>query len=85
MNYKIDGAIKKSRISIIIALILWLFLAIVLIMPFTCSMFQLELLKQNNSSADKLNEFIRIFVWGISNLKSGFKSIIKYKLFFFFF
>ena len=82
MNYKIDGAIKKSRISIIIALILWLFLAIVLIMPFTCSMFQLELLKQNNSSADKLNEFIRIFVWGISNLKSGFKSIIKYKLFF---
>ncbi len=82
MNYKIDGAIKKSRISIIIALILWLFLAIVLIMPFTCSMFQLELLKQNNSSADKLNEFIRIFVWGISNPISGFKSIIKYKLFF---
>ena len=82
MNYKIDGAIKKSRISIIIALILWLFLAIVLIMPFTCSMFQLELLKQNNSDADKLNEFIRIFVWGISNPISGFKSIIKYKLFF---
>ena len=82
MNYKIDGAIKKSRISIIIALILWLFLAIVLIMPFTCSVFQLELLKQNNSNADKLNEFIRIFVWGISNPKLGFKSIIKYKLFF---
>ncbi len=33
MNYKIQGAIKKNKITFILAAILWLFLAIVLIMP----------------------------------------------------
>ena len=82
MNYKIEGAIKKSRISIFIALILWLVFAIVLIMPFTCATFQLKLLKQAGSNADKIDEFLKIFMWGLSKPIAGYKAIFKYKLFF---
>lgn len=35
MNYKLSGALKKNRINLIIFLILWIFLAIVLIAPLT--------------------------------------------------
>lgn len=35
MNYKISGAIKRNRANLIIFLILWIFLAIVLIAPLT--------------------------------------------------
>ena len=80
MNYKVEGAIKKSRISIIIAIILWLFFAIVLIMPFTCATFQLKLLKEAKSSADSIDEFIKIFTWGLSNPIAGYKALLKYKL-----
>ena len=82
MNYKIESAIKKSRISLIIALILWIIFSIVLIMPFTCSLYQLKLLKQANSNADSVNEFIKIFMWAISNPFAGYKAIFKYKLIF---
>ncbi len=80
MNYKIEGAIKKSRISIIIALILWLVLAIVLIMPFTCATFQLKLIKQAGSNADSIDEFIKVFTWGLSKPLAGYKAIFKHKL-----
>ena len=82
MNYKIESAIKKSRISLIIALILWIIFSIVLIMPFTCSLYQLKLLKQANSNADSVNEFIKIFMWALSNPIAGYKAIYKYKLIF---
>ena len=35
MNYKLSGALKKNRINLILFLILWIFLAIVLIAPIT--------------------------------------------------
>ena len=37
MNYKISGALKRNRVNLILFLILWLFLAIVLIAPITYS------------------------------------------------
>ena len=80
MNYRVEGAIKKSRISVIIAIILWLFLTIVLIMPFTCAIYQLKLLKQAHSNADAVNEFIKIFIWAISKPGAGYKAILKHKL-----
>lgn len=40
MNYKIEGAIKKNKKSFIISAILWLFLVIVLVAPFSYSVFQ---------------------------------------------
>lgn len=36
MNYKIEGAIRKNKKTFILALILWLFLTIVFVMPIAC-------------------------------------------------
>lgn len=40
MNYKIQGAIRRNRITFIVCAVLWLFLAIVLVAPFSYSVFQ---------------------------------------------
>ena len=37
MNYKIQGAVKKNKITFIIAIVLWVFIAIVLIPPLAYS------------------------------------------------
>ena len=44
MNYKVEGALKKSKITIIVAIILWLLMAIVFIMPVTCASYTSVLL-----------------------------------------
>ena len=36
MNYKIEGALRKNKKTFIFAAILWLFLAIVFVMPIAC-------------------------------------------------
>lgn len=40
MNYKIEGAIRRNRITFIVSIVLWLFLTIVLVAPFSYSVFQ---------------------------------------------
>ena len=40
MNYKLEGAIRRSRKTFIVCAILWLFLVIVFVAPFTYSKFQ---------------------------------------------
>lgn len=40
MNYKIEGAIRRSRKAFIICLMLWLILTIVFVVPFSYSSFQ---------------------------------------------
>lgn len=40
MNYKIEGAIKKNREKFIVCSILWLFLIIVFVAPFSYSVFE---------------------------------------------
>lgn len=40
MNYKIEGAIRRNRTTFIVCSILWLFLAIVFVAPFSYSIFQ---------------------------------------------
>lgn len=40
MNYKIEGAIKKNREKVIVCSILWLFLIIVFVAPFSYSVFE---------------------------------------------
>ena len=36
MNYKIEGALRKNKKTFIFAFVLWLFLAIVFVMPIAC-------------------------------------------------
>ncbi len=40
MNYKIQGAMRRNRITFIVCAVLWLFLTIVLVAPFSYSVFQ---------------------------------------------
>ena len=60
MNYKIEGALKKSRVTIIIAIILWLLMAIVFIMPLTCAQYTTTLLGHFDSGkfADVLGKTV---------------------------
>lgn len=39
MNYKVQGAINKNKKTFIIAIVLWLFIAIVIIPPLSCCIF----------------------------------------------
>ena len=53
MNYKIEGAIKKNRKNFIIFAILWLFIAIVLVVPISYSWHMATISGKLN-----INEFI---------------------------
>ena len=75
MNYKLEGALKKGRVTIIVAAILWLLMAIVFIMPFTCANYQNELLGNFNSDA-----YISVFGKAASNPITGFRVVIQYHL-----
>ncbi len=75
MNYKIEGAFRKSRTSIIIAVILWLLLAIVFIIPITCGSYQIKLSGGFNSDA-----YFKVFTRAASNPILGIKSIFQYHL-----
>lgn len=62
MNYKIEGAIRRNRTTFIVCLILWLFLAIVFVAPFSYSVFQASI-----EGAFQLDIFIEKIVTNITN------------------
>ena len=62
MNYKIEGAIKKNKIRIIICTILWLLLVIVFVAPFSFSTFE-----ANASGKFSLDIFLDQIVTNITN------------------
>ena len=62
MNYKIEGAIKKNRKNFIIFFILWLFMAIVFVVPFAYSSYMAGLEGKMN-----LQVFINTFAGSIGN------------------
>ena len=74
MNYKIEGALKKGKTTIIVAIILWLLLAIVFIVPWTCGNYQTELLGKFD-----MDRFIEVFQKSL-NPVVGFKVLFKYNL-----
>jgi len=76
MNYKIEGALKKSRVTIIISVILWFLMAIVFIMPMTCAQYTTTLIGHFDSG-----KFGDVFGKVASNPILGFKTLIKYHLF----
>lgn len=62
MNYKIEGAIRKNRKSFIICAILWLFLVIVFVAPFSYSSFE-----ASTSGKFSLNVFLEQISNNITN------------------
>ena len=62
MNYKIQGAIKRSKKSFIICAILWLLLVIVFVAPFSYSVFE-----SSTSGRFSLETFMEQFPTNITN------------------
>ena len=71
MNYKVEGAIRRNKKYFILFAILWLFIAIVLIVPVTLSF---EMLKTDSTEA------ITTFVNAMKNPIKGFSDIISNNL-----
>ena len=69
MNYKVEGALRRNKKYFIIFAILWLFIAIVLIVPIT--------LGYNTAITQSGTEGISVFVEGIQNPFKGFGDIIS--------
>ena len=72
MNYKVEGAIRRNKKYFILFAILWLFIAIVLIVPIT--------LAYNVAMTQGGTEGISAFVTGIKNPIKGFSDIISNNL-----
>ena len=60
MNYKIENVLKKGKATIIVAVILWLLLTVVFIMPITCSNYQMQILKEAGKDFDS-NLYIQVY------------------------
>ena len=76
MNYKISGGLKKNKKVIIIGTVLWLFLAIILVLPFTYSM----AIASENDSFD-LATFIDAFSTSIINPINSFSYLFENSIF----
>ena len=72
MNYKVEGALRRNKKYFIIFAILWLFIAIVLIVPIT--------LGYHTALTQSGTEGISVFVEGIKNPFKGFSNIISNNL-----
>lgn len=72
MNYKLESALKKGKTTIIVAGILWLLLAIVFIMPWTCGAYTKTLLGKFN-----MDSFLTVFMSAVTNPAKGFKSLAE--------
>lgn len=73
MNYKIKGAIKKSKKSFIICAILWLVLVIVFVVPFSYSIFQAT----DVTGKVSMSAFLDQIITNVSNPFSTLGEIFK--------
>ena len=81
MHYKITEGIKKNKKVIILGLVLWVFITIVLVLPFTVAKNVASIQSSNNPNIDFLTRFFQVFG---ESIKAPFKSIgyvFKFSLF----
>ena len=71
MNYKIEGAIRRNRVNFIIFAILWIFIAIVFVVPLTQSMYMAQ------TQDGGIQVFIQTFGESISNPFGTMGTIIE--------
>ena len=72
MNYKVKGAIKKSKISFIVFVLVWIFAAIFLV-----STFAYAVVMATVSGPFKLEIFVEVFGISITTPFSSFKGLIE--------
>ena len=85
MNYKIQGGIRRNRTKIIVSAILWLFIVIVLVVPFVYS--SIEAKASGKFAIDTFftqfpNNIMHPFsaFGGLISVEGGFGSFIKFLL-----
>lgn len=81
MHYKITEGIRKNKKVIILGLVLWVFITIVLVLPFTVAKNVASIQSSNNPNIDFLTRFFQVFG---ESIKAPFKSIgyvFKFSLF----
>lgn len=71
MNYKIEGAIRRNRTTFIVCSILWLFLVIVFVAPFSFSVFQ-----ASTENGFELNIFMEKIATNVTNPFGAIGGII---------
>ncbi len=76
MNYKIQRAFKKGKTTIIVAVILWLLLAVIVVMPWTCGCYQMKLLGKFD-----MDQFLRVYMKTTTSPSTGFKAIFSSGIF----
>ena len=76
MNYKLQKALKKGKTTIIVSIILWLLLAVMVIMPWTCGCYQIKLLGKFD-----MDQFLRVYMTTTTSPSKGFSAIVSNGLF----
>ena len=76
MNYKLQKAFKKGKTTIIVSVILWLLLAVIVIMPWTCGCYQMKLLGKFD-----MDQFLRVYMKTTTSPSTGFKAIFSSGIF----
>ena len=76
MNYKLQKAFKKGKTTIIVSVILWLLLAVIVIMPWTCGCYQMKLLGRFD-----MDQFLRVYMKTTTSPSTGFKAIFSSGIF----
>lgn len=84
MSYRISETIKRNKFVFVIAIILWLALAIVFVMPFTCGMYAVNYAAEKyvaiNKSFDRFDVFIDMFMRAVSSPADGFETVYKHAM-----
>ena len=78
MNYRITGGIKKNKKTIIIGLVLWIFLTIVLVLPFTVAK---DVATRQSAQVDFLTRFFEVYGESISHPGTSLGHIFSHGLF----
>ena len=76
MNYKLEKALKKGKTTIIVSIVLWLLLAVMVIMPWTCGCYQIKLLGKFD-----MDQFLRVYMTTTTSPSKGFSAIVSNGLF----
>ena len=76
MNYKLQKAFKKGKTTIIVSVILWLLMAIIVVMPWTCGCYQMKLLGKFD-----MDQFLRVYMKTTTSPSTGFKAIFSSGIF----
>ena len=76
MNYKLQSALKKGKKTFIVAGILWLLLAVVFIMPWTCGAYT-KVLKGKFD----MDSFLTVFMNAATDPVKGFKTLFDRGIF----